>query len=348
MKKLAKLIAFAGALTPALALAQTNVAVYGRIATSIDHIDRGAAGVSTQMVSNASRLGFRGVEDLDNGLKAVFGAEFGIDTDNGALSSSVNAFRTTYVGLTGPFGAVAMGRLDTANPAGSPLYSQTSPYVVMQDAGATATGTNLYGQTNRVSNAIAYKTPDFSGFNLAARYQQTGPDTPNAAAGLGVVNEGDGKAMQLALNYKNGPLSGGIGYERNSARATPDPSANFMNNRWQVIAAYDFKVLKAWAFYSKRNHGAPTPASTARDEVNIAVTGVSIPFGKHTVSALAGQRDVQTDKAGKYKRYEVGYIYSLSPRTKLYAVYDYTNANSNPKVANAVTRTPSVGIQHNF
>lgn len=342
MKKSLMVMAIAGALAPALAQAQTNVTIYGRLDTSIDRIDDGTSTLS-QVANNASRLGFKGVEDLGGGLKAAFGAELGFNSDNGALSSSVNAFRNTYVGLIGNFGAMAIGRLDSANPTGSPLYTQivrNIPFVA-HDAGVTAIGTNPLRGRNRVSNAIGYKSPEFAGFIARARYYQQGPETATGT-GLGVIKEDDFKSIDLGLDYANGPLTAGIGYGQDKKRG--GYLTNDFKNKWQAMAAYDFKFARFSAFYGRDNHNG---TATTRDTVNYWLVGARIPVGP--ADAILGnymQREVQADRSGTEKRYQIGYHHVLSKRTTLYVAYDNDNPNNNAGVG--TIRALTMGVQHNF
>ena len=80
-----KLIAMAVAgLASGAALAQSNVTVYGIV--DMAYIRGAADGASSRTFINSgglsgSRLGFKGVEDLGNGLKAVFNLEWGMEVD---------------------------------------------------------------------------------------------------------------------------------------------------------------------------------------------------------------------------------------------------------------------------
>ena len=341
MKKSLAVMAIAGVFAPALAQAQTNVTVYGRLDTSIDRIDNGSTAI--QQSNNASRLGFKGTEDLGSGLKAAFGIEFGFNSDNGALTSSVNAFRNTYVGLVGDFGAVAMGRLDSANPTGSPLYTQivrNIPFVA-HDAGVTGIGTNPLRGRNRVSNAIGYKSPEFAGFVARARYYQQGPETPTGT-GLGVIQEDDFKSIDIGLDYANGPLTAGVGYGQDKKRG--GYLANDFKSKWQMMAAYDFKIVRVSGFYGRDNHNN---TATTRDTVNYWLVGAKVPVG--AADAILGnymQRQVQADRNGTEKRWQIGYHHVMSKRTMLYAAYDNDNPNNN--ASGSTIRALSLGVQHNF
>jgi predicted porin len=156
-----KLIALAVAsLASGAAFAQTNVTMYG-IATPAMSIAPampakssapgfpvapGAAnipgtntfsGVQSGLLSG-SRLGFRGEEALGNGLKAIFTLEYSLNIDDnsgvGNTTSGLQA-RQQFVGLSGGFGAITLGRQyapgyrprRTTTPPAAPLRAAVLP-----------------------------------------------------------------------------------------------------------------------------------------------------------------------------------------------------------------------------
>lgn len=96
--------------------AQSNVVVYGIVDSSIRYTtNQNAAGngkfEQTDGILSGSRVGFRGTEDLGNGLKANFVLEAGINPDTGVSGQGGRLFgRHSTVGLSGNFGAVVVGR----------------------------------------------------------------------------------------------------------------------------------------------------------------------------------------------------------------------------------------------
>ena len=75
-----KLTLLAGACLAAVgtqSLAQ-SVTIYGRSVMSVNQVETGSTNKVTELRDNASRLGFRGVEDLGGGMSALFGLEMGI------------------------------------------------------------------------------------------------------------------------------------------------------------------------------------------------------------------------------------------------------------------------------
>ncbi|HZE92262.1 MAG TPA: porin, partial [Rhizobacter sp.] len=97
-------------------MAQSNVTIYGIMDASLARFDDGVNKVNRLDSGRnaASRLGFRGTEDLGGGLKAVFALESGMDASNGTLSGSGAMWnRWSYVGLEGGFGGLRAGRQDS-------------------------------------------------------------------------------------------------------------------------------------------------------------------------------------------------------------------------------------------
>ncbi|WP_222838972.1 porin, partial [Enterococcus faecium] len=89
MKKLTLAVLIAGSFA-ATASAQSNVTIYGIVDAGIVRETGGAAGDVTKLTSgigSQSRIGFRGTEDLGNGLSAIFTLESGYKIDDGAIDS---------------------------------------------------------------------------------------------------------------------------------------------------------------------------------------------------------------------------------------------------------------------
>lgn len=343
MKK--QLIAAAALATCAaapLAYGQSAVTIYGRLDTSVDSIKNGTVS-QRQVRDNASRLGFRGTEDLGGGLKAAFGLEMGINSDTGA--STTPAFRNSYVGLTGGFGGIALGRLDSANPTGSPIYSLVTRHTefVIHDAGATAVGTAVLNARNRVSNAIGYQSPVFSNLVFRSRYYMNGEGVAESATGP-IRFESDFKSLDMSLSYgeQGGPLGLGIGFGKDTRRGgTP---ANGFKNKWMLVGSYEFGPVTAWAIAGQDKYNG---TGTTRSKVDIRYIGASVPAGSAgKVIANYSTRDVQADRNGKLKKLSLGYSHRMSKRTQVYAIFDRHDPNTN--VASNTVRTVSFGIQHNF
>ena len=181
MKKSLIALAVAGVFaTPAFA-ASSNVDIYGKFRVSVDDYNNS---IGIKFADDVSRIGIKGSEDLGGGLKAIYQYEttFGI----GATAANVGGTastdllhttagglgtqRDTFVGLSGGFGTVLAGRHDTP-------YKMVGSADQFADTALDAQhfigqpGTSGYSrciicEDLRVSNAIAYVSPSFSGVTL--------------------------------------------------------------------------------------------------------------------------------------------------------------------------------------
>lgn len=318
----------------AMAQGAQGVQVYGQVRMTVNSIDAGSAGERKELRDTASRLGFRGSEDLGGGLGALFGLEMGVDADTGA--STAPAFRNSYVALRAGWGTVALGRLDSANPTGSPLYSQVTAITSFapNDAGATAIGTSILNARNRTSNSIGYMTPNWGGFDARARYYLRGaPAAPDAENGA--------KSLDLGLNYSRGPLSAGIGFAKDSRPG--GLLANEFSRKWQAGLRYDFGAFEPYALAGRDTF---QNTATTRHHVDYWIVGARYSQNAHAVVLNLLQRDVQASPAGTRKRVQLAYIHSLSKRTELQAFYDRDGIDSSK--SNVAVRAIGAGIRHNF
>ena len=313
-----KLIALAVAgLVSAPAFAQSNVTIYGvvdmgvsyRSDNIVDSIGSRTGVDSGQQSGN--RLGFKGTEDLGNGLKAGFVLEQGFFVDNGQSRSDGNFSRQSYVSLSGGFGTVALGR----------LYSPQFNLLGAVDPFGTGTAgqvNNLYVNDTRLSNTIAYITPNFSGITVTAAYsaQADGIKQENAD------NTGDLQAWAISPVYSNGPLMVGLNYHQIQANdVTPDPKTKV----WDIGGTYDFGMVKVAAMYGNRD-------TDSAQESDFWMLGATVPVGaagKVLLSYTSAETNVVGAAADREsEQWAIGYTHDLSKRTNLYAAYaDIDNEN---------------------
>lgn len=278
----------------ATAHAQSNVTIYGVV-------DLGLAKTSGQTLvereNHASRLGFRGTEDLGGGLSAIFNLESEILADTGAQKG--NLFdRQATVGLRGAFGAAYLGRtknlLDGAQGRVEPFAADG--VVGKVDEAMMRSGVGV----SRVSNALTYNSPSFNG--LAVSAQAVASEVNGADAGMSVL-----------ATYDNGAVSAHAGYERavQTVATTVEPKL------WVVGGGYKFGAAKVTAAYSK---GDTEVAATGRFKSYLV--GLVYTIGQGDAKAVYGKQQQSNDKVSDLdtvKEIGVGYDYHLSKRTDLYA-----------------------------
>jgi len=356
MQKKIIALAIAG-LASTAAFAQSNVTIYGRMdfggvyRTS----DSGAVpntegkyefGSGVQL---GSRIGFKGVEDLGNGLKAIFESEYGLGIDQTATGTTAATWtnRHSYVGLTGGFGTVVGGRLDGVRYG---VFNAFDPFA----GGTIGNFTQMTHQVDRADNAVAYISPNFGGFGVVLAYATNiaGPET--------VANNADSSLETIMLTYDNGPIAARLDYEQ-----VPTPGTSG-NKTWVATGAfsYDFGVVKLSALLDQIKNESPVVGSPATLKEQAWLVGARAPIGKFTAKAMIGcVRDkslngagVDVDKNNSIK-WALGTDYALSKRTNLYL--DYGQIHNGANAARTITSAANItvgygttgfdlGIAHNF
>jgi len=345
------------------AYAQSNVTIYGIVDAGIVAERGGAAGSITKEtsgVASASRLGFKGTEDLGGGMSAFFLLEEGVLVDTGAQDSTGQAFnRQSFVGLksTGA-GALSLGR--QYNLMYNALGQVGDPFGV----GYAGTAKNLFpvaGSDTRISNSVVYSSPVINGFQGEAQY----------ALGEQAGNNTAGRQFDLGANYSNGPLNARLIYNnRNSdtAAATGVPAVTHdVGRNTMFVANYDFQVLKAYFAFSadKGFNSAPLNNATAKPygvvfnpslDSNDLLIGATVPVGPAgTVMVSYIRKNDKTTLNQDADQYAVGYSYALSKRTSTYVAYGkiknkngagYTVGNNTD--AGTGDKAFNLGIKHSF
>lgn len=358
------LAALAAVAASTCAFAQSSVTLFGVIDAAVA-VGNGTTSNKTQLKNsgyNSSRIGFRGTEDLGGGLKASFWLEAGVNNDDGSGSgtnsnnqttgsgitqgAAAGAGGTTYgnpavnagsqgltfnrrstVSLEGNFGEVRLGRDYTPQ-----FWTETA----FDPFGTNGVGTNVAfnkgGLTGvRASNSIGYLSPSFGGMKV---WLQTYVGENASTA----VKAGNGNAVRLS--YDAGPLSLAF------ATSSTILAAGVKNETSNIGASYDLGVAKLMA---------QTNLTKVNGFVDIKgyLVGATAPMGSGTVR-LAMSETAQGD--AKSNLAAIGYVYSLSKRTDLYA----TAANVKNKGGNTVALNGAVtganrsssgydlGVKHSF
>jgi predicted porin len=306
---LAVLGAFAGA-----ASAQSSVTIYGKVDLAVG---KPAGTEDKQVMDNTgSRLGFRGVEDLGGGLKAVFGMEHRFNPDTGAANANFWQGYST-VGLVTNFGMVNLGRQYTPSfimiqnqidPFGGDTVAALRPVWIMQSTIAKV----------RVADSIRYDL-SAGGFNFGASIAES------ASNNGGVSND---KPFAIAANYAVGPFWVGVGYEN---------PAGEEDKIWNIGGRYNFGFATLALGYSKGTTAAGTDAKGW-------IVGGTIPVGAFDIKVGYAANDV--DGLGETKKAGIGAHYNLSKRTKIYA--DATKIGGSATVSLDHKTGYDLGIQHNF
>jgi predicted porin len=398
-KSLVALAAFAAV----SAFAQSSVTLSGNIKGGVAQTkySGGAAGTNGNGLSVAdgsSRFIIGGTEDLGGGLKAVFQIDtrFRVD-DNGGSSTAaaaapaagnLTAFAApsqlaggnTFVGLSGGLGMIQLGKLDTHYCLGTDQHGaratalQASSCALLGFVGSAAAP---IANASRSVNMIRYTSPNMSGFQAQAGYSTNwqGPEgvtAVNATNTAGSVGDaGKGRAMNLGLNYGNGPLKAGVSFwdakseDRRAGAAMTDQQAGTAFIDW------NFGVATVGLTYDQSEIESTAITTGVQTEVKRRAWSipVTVPLGAGTfLFTYTKARDMTGNGAAAGANtgaslVSVGYDYALSKRTSLGVSYAklnnksragyalYTQAALNGTANNAAGQDASqlyLGVRHAF
>ena len=362
-----KLIALAVAgLASAGAFAQSNVTVYGVADMYVGSFKTDNMERSTQVNSgglSTSRFGFKGVEDLGNGLKALFTMEYALslDTDESQVGngSGIGKARQGFVGLTGGFGTAVAGRLQTAGydwqgktdvlhgTAIDPLNAvQAGNTGVTPAVASFLIGSGANAAANRANNAIAYISPSFSGVTVALNRGYLVEEFGQKDA------ESNAIANLVSVSYDNGPLYVGAVYANLDGKTAGATAADRAD--WALGAGYDFKVVKVTAGFQKSKDKKISDDSNTAWSLGAAVpvSAAGTIHASFAKSTLKNNAAGDTDEVG-IKSWTLAYTHGLSKRTTAYAGYHQVNRDDNIAVpagadVGAKTQAFVAGVNHKF
>ena len=331
MKK--SLISLALAALSGAAPAQSNVTLYGRLDVSLaiaqDKVSRSSTTSMESGLLNTSLWGLRGSEDLGGGLKAKFVLENDFKIDNGSPGTIGSSFgKQAWLGLAGPWGALKLGRSDTAFDdirdlaAGANLWdSDLTPSEVVYKAG-------LRDYARRANNQIRYESPGANGFSAGLSHS------------LDEQAQSVKKDVQaFNLRYRGGALDVGAGFQEQKNNLNPARHLRFT----AVSAAYDMGALLVSGGVNVVNN-----ALHQRDrEWSI---GVTIPRGALAFSAGYAHSTSKTAGVTKSKGsgYAMGATYALSMHTKVYVAHFGGDTRSGAGATVANQRLFAAGFCHDF
>ena len=380
-----KLIALAVAgLASAGAFAQSNVTIYGVADGSFEAVSANGASSGTgyasraRIATNSSLIGFKGTEDLGNGLKAMFQVEnqISLDGPSGTTTNSQSMgngwnTRDTFVGLSGGFGAVLAGYVST------PQRSTAAKYDLMPGATGSGSSLNMIGRvnlggvtqgalgttnnfgastavgggqnvTNNVgtifrSQALAYVTPVFNGFNGVIAYVPN-ENRDNTATGTGYKRNQNG--WNAAANYANGPINVSLAYLKlndigaiSAIGGAGSPfSGDESHSNWLLGASYDFSPSTKVSFMYDNYKGklGLTAGGEAEVKRNAYYLAGKQSFGTNDI-VLVYMKNSDNKVGGLggnfgntgAQAWSLRLAHNFSKRTQAYAIYTQIKNESN-------------------
>ena len=346
----------------ACAQSSSSVTIYGIIDTAVERVS-GIGPTRDSIVrmpsltgTFPSRLGFRGSEDLGDGLRAAFTLEQGFAPDQGTLNQGGRMFgRQAFVGLGGQWGTISLGR------------QYTMLYMSVLDADIL--GPNLYGSGSldgyianaRADNSLAYRGT-FGGLTVGTTFS-LGRDVVAAPAGANCPGENAAdraSCREVSAMLKYDTPSWGVGAAvdelRGSAGAAGGLVASSLKDRRSMLNGYvKFSELKLGAgLLHRTNDGsATTPKS------DLWWLGAAYAVAPTFVLDGALFRLKFDNSSNKATLAAVRGTYSLSRRTAVYAMAGHisndgalalsvSSVPGTAPVAGASQTGLAMGVRHSF
>lgn len=339
MKKLALAAAMSAISVSAMA---QNVDIYGVVDAGFQKYDTGSTTLTRAQENGMStgRLGFRGTEDLGGGLKANFNLEGGLGAQSGTLGGSTTNLifnRAAWVGLSGNFGEVRLGRQSVTGAQDIDTFVSQAGNFGFRPTNGTGIELGAFQP-----NVIQYRSPNMSGFTFQAGFA--------SGNNAGVTTDAQADQKSLFARYDVGSLSVMAGWQKNdgtTAVAERDFTA--------VGAKYDFGFASVGISHAR---GDTSTTGSVTSTSDVASVRVPLANGVALHGVLAQAKDDTQTTANKGTGHLVAVSKDLSKRTRIYAAYGGVNNEANSTMnlfglttaaaTGADTNAYAVGITHSF
>jgi predicted porin len=274
---------------------------------------------SLNVSSNASRIGFKGSEDLGDGLSAIYKIEQQVNLDGGSQPGWNS--RNSYGGLKGGFGQVILGQHDTPfKDVRSKLDyfgDDVGDYRNLTRPGnQNGSGGNAWDE--RWKNIIMYTSPKFAGDGVIKVMYST--NTGGATATGATAN--DDAAYSVGFNFKTGPVGWMLAYQSQGYTSPLNDATGY-----RVGAKMQFGALGVRALYQSTSDNQGV-SSADRD-----VYSVGVGFKVGGTNLIKAQYAVADDFGNQNNTgasiIAVGFEHMMSKKTKVYVSYASTSNDDN-------------------
>ncbi len=305
--------------------------------------------------NGGSAIGFKGSEDLGGGLKAFFQQEIGLNTDSnggpqtaaGGQSAGDYENRNSFVGLSGGFGSIQVGR----------QYNFAFYNIIANDPmGFSGLGTYAAaaaGNAARTDKMIAYTLPTF----VPGVKVELGKAYGNATVTTASPRK-EGDSTSWALAYSNGALYAGF-----TGESVIDATSKVKYSSGTVT--YDLGMVKIGYGTSKSTDPNATLAEASSKPIYTGgggdyaptsykgeMTSITVPINGSLSAFYSTGSLSQDDGTGalKTKASQLGANYSLSKRTTVYLQTGKTKTDlPSPYAANSMSTSGyALGVLHSF
>jgi len=313
-------------LIPAAAFA--DVTVYGRANVALQYADKNVGDQQySELVSNASRIGLKGSEVINDDLKVIYQFEYETKVDDGNNSNNQTfAQRNIYLGLQGTGGTVMGGMFDTPLKVSQEKVDLFNDYV--------GDLKNVLEGEIRAKNIVQYSTPAWGDVTVNLAYVNTEKDVPNADDGYSASIAYSTKALYLA-----------VAADTNSKRASDGTLSAVDTDILRAVARFNIGPVVLGALWENYDNGVI-------DEDGYLVSAQWNITDAWALKLQTAQSDmIQLDGQST----SVGVDYKMSKTAKLYGYYTVVEdkrLNATTLLVDDVARTDdkyfAVGVELNF
>jgi predicted porin len=339
MKRTLIALAVTAAVAAPLA-AQAAPKVYGKLNLSVEQYEKEFedstkdAEEYSRLMSNASRFGVKGEDELTATLSAVYQIEWQVDGDTAGTTDLKG--RNRFVGIKSQdFGTVKLGAYDT--------------YLKLAQDKADLFN-DLFGDMeyvvageNRVNNVIGYESPKLLGavqLNVMTQAQ-------DKAGAEGNNNHRNGISSSVAYSNEDMGLYVALAMDNNISSKTALFGTRVSDNL-RLVATYKIADLSLSAVYGTSEASEDQP-DTAHEETGYNL-GVAYKLGDQTLKLAYGVAEADDNDAATKERtlLSVGVDHNFTSKTKAFAFYTLREEDKLAVDADSEDSSIAVGIEHSF
>lgn len=292
--------------------------VYGKVNASMVSADDGSSD-QWKLNSNASRVGVKGKTKISDGLYAIYKAEFEMCIDDGDCKGQTFSQRNIMAGLKGDFGTIWAGKHD------SPTKLAQNKIDLFNDLEGDIK--NTFEGENRVSNIVAYTTPNRNGFSATlamipaegADFDQDGQDDTGLTDGI-----------SYSVSYAKDNLYLAVAGDQDVDK----------QDLLRLVAQYKMDALKLGFMYQQNEDNL-----NSKDESGYFISA-AYKIDKTTLKAQYGliEDDIDGDEE---QTLSLGADYKMAKNTKVFVFYT-DNTDSEVGSADDEDTSFGVGMEHKF
>ena len=321
----------------------------------------------TAIADFGSRIGFKGHENLGNGLNAIWKVE---QKTSVAGTNSGWGNRQAYIGLETTAGTFRAGKIGTQLDD----MDKTDAW----EYNNRALGLGIFTRTGQKVLSVRYDSPVFAGFSANVQFSPR-DNKVNAVRGVGAGTSGredaakDNALYAAGLNYENSGFFAQYGVSVKKAAFVDAQGASHSGQAHRVEAGYDANNLFVSAGYQYTNgwdssesyltglYQQPYNATDVQFDSSasaktheLAVTGAyrlgnvtpKVTYA-HGFKAKSQDYDADARTATKYDQVILGADYDFSKRTTAFAQAGWLRVGKK-SIQSQETTAGLVGLRHKF